>query len=146
MPERKISYQLLEQKADSGFLVKAPSWQRLYIDAGLSLADILVKQDLVNGAERRQVKVSAENRESLLIAWLEEILTLFHTQQFLVKRIVFDQFDGKQIAATLWGEEYVPTRHGSAAEIETITSKNLQLGDSPGEASEICARIFFGKK
>ena len=48
MPERIVEYQRLEQKAGTGFLVMAPSWQRLYSDAALCLTDLRVKLDRID--------------------------------------------------------------------------------------------------
>lgn len=143
MPERKLEYQQLEHKADTGFLVTAPSLERLYIDAGLSLTDQLVKLDLIEPSEKHTINVNAETREQLMVKWLSEILFLFERHQFIAKRIVFNQFDGKKITATLWGETYQPIKHGHVSEIKAVTYHQLELGDKSQPEPHFYARIFL---
>jgi SHS2 domain-containing protein len=143
MPERKIEYQVLEHKADTGFLVKAPFLQRLYIDAALALTDMRVQLDRIQEGERQAIQVTAENRERLLVAWLTEILILFERDRFLARRIVFDAFDGKSIRATLWGQSYDPLRHGKVSEIKAVTYHQLEIGDRAIPEPHFYARVFL---
>jgi SHS2 domain-containing protein len=143
MPERKIEYQTLEHKADSGFQVTAPSLARLYIDAALALTDMMVKLDLIKEVEKRTLSVTGENRDQLMVKWLNEILFLFEKEKILCRRIVFDTFDGKKIAASIHGEKFDPPRHGGISEIKAVTYHQLQLGDKELPEPHFFARIFL---
>lgn len=143
MPERKVQYQTLEHKADTGFLVTAPSLERLYIDAGLSLTDQLVRLDHIESRDRHTVHVTADTREQLMVRWLSEILFLFERHKFLAHRIVFNKFDGKTISATLWGETYQPVKHGHVSEIKAVTYHQLELGDKAAPEPHFYARVFL---
>ena len=141
--ERRVQYQHLEHKADTGYLVTAPSLERLYIDAALALTDHLVAQDLIETKDKQTVSVSADTRENLLVRWLNEVLFLFEKHRFLAKRIVFTKFDGKQITATLQGEKYESTRHGHVSEIKAVTFHQLQIGEQATPEPHFFARIFL---
>ena len=143
MPERKIAYQRLEHKADSGFLVTAPSLARLYIDAALVLTDHLVKLPGISDREREQVKLDAPDKEGLMVKWLSEVLFLFEHKKFLSKRIVFDKFDGVQIQATLWGQKYEPLKHGTISEIKAVTYHQLAVGYEETPEPHFFARVFL---
>ena len=143
MRERKIEYQCLEHKADTGFLVTAPSLERLYIDAGLALTDMMVKLSQIQEKERRSISISADNREALMVRWLNELLFLFEQHKFLCRRIVFTQFDGKRISATLHGEHYDSIRHGHVSEIKAATYHQLKLGDSSRPETHFFAQVFL---
>lgn len=143
MPERKLQYQTLENKLDIGFFVTAPSLERLYIDAGLSLSDQLVKLDLVEASQKQSVAVSGNTREELMVKWLSEILSLFERHQFVTKRIVFNYFDGEAIRATLWGELHQPIKHGHVSEIKAVPCQQLELGDSSTPEPHFYARVFL---
>lgn len=143
MPERKIEYQRLEHKADTGFLVKAPSWQRVFTDAALCLTDLRVQLDRISDGEKKTVRVQAEDKERLMVKWLTEVLFLFEKEKFLPKRVVFTAFDGRSIQATLWGESYNPLRHGSVSEIKAVTYHQLELGEVPGGEPLFFARVFL---
>ncbi len=143
MPERKISYELLEHTADTGFLVKAPSLERLYVDAALSLCDLIVKLDRIEEKDRKSISLTAPDRESLMVQWLNEILFLFERHKFLVRRIVFNHFDPKTIAATLWGQTYEPTKHGYVSEIKAVTYHQLQVGEGHSPEPHFYAKVFL---
>jgi SHS2 domain-containing protein len=143
MAERKIEYQTLAHKADTGFQVTAPSMERLYIDAALALTDQMVKLSQVGEGERRVLSVQAEKADQLMVKWLNEILFLFEKEKILCRRIVFSKFDGKSIAATVFGEKYDPVRHGHVSEIKAVTYHQLQLGDRAEPEPHFYARIFL---
>ena len=143
MPEREISYQSLEHKSDSGFFVEAPSLQRLYIDAGSALTDLMVKLDLISEDEKKTITVEADTKEQLLVKWLNELLFLFEKHKFLSKRIVFNHFDGKKIVATLFGETYQPVKHGCVSEIKAVTYHQLELGMLSEPNHVFYAKIFL---
>jgi SHS2 domain-containing protein len=143
MPERKIEYRQLEHKADIGFLVTAPSWERLYIDAGLALTDLMVKLDTIKEQTKHNLSVSADNREALMVRWLNELLFLFEKHKFLCRRIVFTKFDGQKIEASAHGETYEPARHGHVSEIKAATYHQLKLGDVAGTESSFFAQVYL---
>jgi len=143
MGERQISYQRLEHKSDTGFLVRAPSLARLYVDAALALTDHLARLNTISDETRNQISLTAADKESLLVNWLNEVLYLFEQRKFLSKRIVLDQFDGKKISATLWGSDYNPIKHGHASEIKAVTYHQLELGYVEKPEPHFFARIFL---
>jgi SHS2 domain-containing protein len=146
MPERKLSYEPLEHKSDTGFKVKAPSLQRLYVDNALALTDMMVKLGTIQEKDKRSVDAAGENREALMVTWLNEILFLFERHKFLSKRIVFNKFDGKTIQATVYGETYEPVRHGSVSEIKAVTYHQLELkelNDPKDPENLFFSRVFL---
>ena len=143
MPERRIEYQRVSRKADSGFAVTAPSLERLYIDSALALTDQLVKLDLIDIVEKRTLNASADNRAGLMVKWLSEILGLLEKEKLLCRRIVFSQFDGKRIGATVFGEKHNPVRHGHIPELRAITPERVEMGDGAGDEPLFFARIYL---
>lgn len=141
MPERQLAYQSIENKKHLGFIVTAPSWQRLYIDTALAMTDQLVDQDLIHERDKKIISVKENNPENLMVTWLNAVLTLFETEKFLAKRIVFNEFDGKKISSILFGEKYDPIRHAHANDIKVAYEKVVEMGDSPTEADHFFAKI-----
>ena len=143
MPERKICYQSLEHKSDTGFSVEAPSLQRLYIDAASALTDLMVKLDLIKEKEKRSITIEAPNKEQLLVKWLNEILYLFDKDKFISRKIVFNFFDGKKINASLFGEFHQPVKHGHVFEIKAVTYHQLELGMRSDPEHVFYAKVFL---
>lgn len=143
MPERKISYHGLEKTTESGFKIAAPSLQRLYIDAGLALTDQMLSLDLIKDSEKHTLNIDGENKEALMLNWLNSVLSLYEKNQFLCKRIVFNQFDVRKLQASVWGESYVSTRHGYLKPIITLKMNQLDMGMGTDPESLFYLRIKF---
>ncbi len=140
----KVSYEVLEHKSDTGFMVTAPSFQRLYVNAALALTDMRVSLDLIDTGLKKTVEVSADDKESLMVKWLNEILYLFDAERFLCGVVVITEFSLKKIKATLHGQTYIPTKHGHVSEIKAVTYHQLQIGElnKSENGPEFFARIF----
>jgi SHS2 domain-containing protein len=143
MPERKITYEDFVQKSNSGYVVRAPSLQRLFIDSALALTDHLSKLDLITESLSKKIRVQNPARKGLMVCWLNEIVVLFEKEMFLAKRIVFDSFDGKSISATLWGESYSSLKHGSKSKITPFDENRLELGELDLPELTFYAKIMF---
>jgi SHS2 domain-containing protein len=144
--ERKLSYESFSQSSDAGFRITAPSLQRLFIDSALALTDLMVKVDTIEEKDRRPIQAQATNCEDLMVAWLNEINSLFVKEKFFCRRIVFNHFDGKKIEATAFGELHNPFRHGSLPQVRTLKSPALEMGDledSREPENLFYARIFL---
>jgi SHS2 domain-containing protein len=117
--------------------------ERLYVNVGLALTDLMARIESIEEKDRREVKISSESAPKLLLKWLNEILRLFEEDKFLARRIVFDKFDGKTIHATLRGEQHEPVRHGSGVSIKKLVADQLELGDSPHPEPHFYVRVYW---
>lgn len=145
MPERKITYDRFQEQDRNGILVKAPSWERLYIDAALALTDVIGRLDAVDVVDKERLTASGKNTAELMLNWLNEILKLFREKKFLARRIVFEKFDGKTITATLSGESHKPLRHGVPPEIHVLESAHLSFGDGTNPEPHFFVKAVLSK-
>ncbi len=145
MPERLVSYQVVNHQQDSGVSLTAPSLERLFIDGALALTDFLVQLDRVQAVETHQVKVAGANRDELMAKWIGEILTLFEKDKFLSRRIVFTKFDGRLIEATLYGEKFDAIRHGGSPRLRSLVPRSFVISDSGQDVPEFSVRMLFGE-
>jgi SHS2 domain-containing protein len=134
-------YRKLEHQADVGFVVRAPTWQRLFADAALVVTDLQVPLKNVEEREKRTVTLTAPNREELMVRWINAVLALVDTDRFLARRVVPEKFSFQEISATLHGEIADPVRHGHWSEIKAATYHQLLLEDDPGGGFR--ARVFL---
>jgi SHS2 domain-containing protein len=141
MPEAKILYDKIEWKAQHGLLVRAPSWERLYINAALALVDSLIGISRVEIQSRKSIDVSAKDQHQLMAAWISAVCSLLTEDRFVPRRIVFEKFDGKKIAAAIHGEAHDRIRHGWVDGITMAEDPVLETGDS----SEADGTVFYVK-
>lgn len=141
MPERKITYEALSPQRDVGFVLSAPSYERLFIDAALALTDFRFRLELIETTQRQQIEVKGKNLETLMIAWLRAVLTLSQTERFIPRRIVFERFDGSQLKASLHGERHSALKHGGNDSIGEIVSVSLGEATSPDPVFTVQVRM-----
>ena len=143
MAERKVIYQKLEG-AGAGFVLKAPTLERLFIDAGLALTDCWTKLDFIGDDQKRRVTLKAASFQLLMPLWLNELITLARQDKFLAKRIVFDKFDGQSLTATLFGELHSPVKHGHLAVPVIISADKIRLEMISDEGDNFSLKVVIG--
>ena len=143
MAERKVTYQRLDG-ASSGFTLKAPTLERLFIDAGLALTDSWTKQDFIADLERRAIALRAANFQTLLVLWLNELIRLAAQEKFLAKRIVFEKFDGTTLTAALFGELHSPPKHGHLTPPAAIQPNNVLIEMQTDGFNHFALRVVTG--
>lgn len=111
----------------SSFYLEAPSLERLFISSALKLVDDAVGLKHVSPIERHSLSLKSETIESLLLVWLNEVIQLFNTTQFLPRQIYFNGFDGKFINAILMGEKHDPIRHGHLEKMPLLRAEQIQF-------------------
>lgn len=130
MIEGKIEYQVLEHTADTGFLVRAESLALLHEKAASALFDLMVDLNLVRvGEVEHQIEVDAPDRETLLVAWLGEILSLSAATECLFCAFSVDEISNGRLVGRVRGEEVDLDRHEFKTEIKAVTYHHLLVSE-----------------
>ncbi|PIQ89838.1 MAG: hypothetical protein COV72_01365 [Candidatus Omnitrophica bacterium CG11_big_fil_rev_8_21_14_0_20_42_13] len=92
------NYEFLEHTADIGIRLNSRSLQELFKNAALAMFDIIAERKSESGnrgLEKLTLKQEAENKEELLVNWLNELLSLSS-----VKEIIFTDFKIDKLSET----------------------------------------------
>ncbi len=120
-----MSFEELDHTADVLMRVRGATLGEVFADAGRAMFHVMYGPCEDRGVER-EVRLEAENLESLLIDYLSELL--FITE---VENTVFCTFDvdlqGTRLVATLRGEPFDPARHSAGALIKGISYFGLEI-------------------
>lgn len=83
----------------------------------------------IDSSLTRSIIASGHDWASLLFAFLDECLFVFHTDALAMTRVVVDSIDTDEwtIRATVHGGVFDPKRHGQGTEIKAITYSNMQI-------------------
>ena len=141
MPEPKLTYTQLDRSAHKAFLIESPSLERLYINSALALTDQLVKLELIQDHVKRTIAAESDTRLELMVLWLNQIIVAFELDNFLSRRIVFSQFDGKTINATCFGQHYSAIQHGHVDKLKQLTNAQLEVGTCPEPQQGFYAKV-----
>lgn len=131
-------YEYLDHTAD----VQIHAWGRTLEDAfqnaGLALFNYMVPLQCVEVDESltRSIAVGGQDLESLLFAFLDELLFVFSTELLVFKHIQIDQMSHSDwcITATGRGEVLDRSRHETGTEVKAITYSAMRIVEEAGRA------------
>ncbi len=122
-------YRIIDHTADVGIEVEAGSLREAFEEAAMGMFSIMLDVDKVEPRETRRVEVRGESLEDLLVSFLEELLFLFDTEQFVPGRVRILELDPEnyRLVAELVGERADPGRHGIHLEVKAVTRHMLEV-------------------
>jgi len=85
-----IGFRTLDHTADIGIKAYGETLEKLFCNTALGMFSIVTDLDKVKSSRNFYIQIKGEDRENLLIKWLNELLYLFDTEYCL-----FNRFDIK---------------------------------------------------
>ncbi len=133
MTRGRVPYRLLPHTADAAFEVEAPDLPGLFEAAASVLFDLVVEIDRVAGGPvEATIVAEAADRETLLVAWLSELLGGAMANGVVFSAFAVDALDATHVLGRAWGEPLDPARHGFRTEVKAVTYHELALTEVPG--------------
>ena len=125
-----MSIEPLDHTADIGFELEAGSLDELFASAAVAFTSAITDAAAVRPAESRRVRLTADDRELLLVEWLEELLYRLDAELMLFSRaeVAIDEGAGSLVLeATLHGEPFNPEKHPQKVAVKGITYHGLEV-------------------
>ncbi|MHB8779971.1 MAG: archease [Candidatus Geothermincolia bacterium] len=133
-------FEAIEHTADKGILAYGDTPARVLESAALGMFSIMTDLELVRPRETIEVRVTAQDREALLVEWLQELLSRSQAANLLLARFRITRLEEAALEARAWGEAIDPSRHTLKVEIKAATYHRLVF--APG-ADGWMARVIF---
>lgn len=128
----KKGFEVLDHTADIGIAAYGTDIKEVFCNAALGLFSLMAELDDIKEDVQREVKLSAEDEEVLLIEWLNELIYISDVEHIIFKRFEIDEPAGNQIRARCFGEEIKPGQHKVKREIKAATYHMLRISKSNG--------------
>ena len=136
-------YQYLDHTADILVHAWAPSFSEAFEEAAKAMFDAMTVIAKIRPHTSKQLQVTGHDQSELLYNWLEELLYIFETQQYLFcdfsvsitppnEKAEYSQW---VLDAEVHGEEFDKVRHLSKVGIKAVTYSHLQIKSSPTQTS-----------
>jgi SHS2 domain-containing protein len=137
-PTARRPYEILEHTADIGLRAWGETWEALFENCALGLADILDRREDGDGAEatnRVSVQVHATDVEALLVEWMNEVLYALEDEEACLRAIRMTEVGETQLRADV--ELSVCEGAPEATELKAATYHQLSVRrrDSEWEAT-----------
>ncbi len=131
MEQGDAGYAIFAVTADQGIEAWAPDLRELFRQATLGLWSRIVDPTGVRPARALAVAAEAADRESLLVAWLNELLYLGDAEHLAGADCAITAWTDSRVAGTVWGEEMDPARHARRGHVKAVTYHQLAIRETP---------------
>lgn len=126
------AFETIEHTADIGVRAFGSSLEEAFENAAVGMFSLITDLDSVNASDEYPVDVVAEDTETLLVEWLNELLYLFESSSVLFCKFRVLELSGTALKAIAGGEPFDPGRHRLEADIKAVTYHMLKIAKLDG--------------
>lgn len=134
------TFEVIEHTADVGIVARAATLPELFEVAAEGMFSFVVEPGVVEHRVWLERIVDADDLAGLLVAWLNDLLIVFNTEQIVPKTFVVDEITERRLRATVHGEPVDPQRHRFRLDIKAATYHMVDVSQTDDGWS---ARVIF---
>ena len=120
-------FEIIDHTADIGIVAFGADIKQVFANAALGLFTLMADTDDFKEDVERELKLSAEDVEVLLVEWLNELIYIFDVEHIFFKRFEVDEITSTQIKARCFGEKIKTSQHKLKREIKAATYHMLKI-------------------
>lgn len=134
------AFEVIDHTADTGIIAYGADVKELFSNAALALFSLITEPQSVEEKLHLDLEVGSEDRDSLLVEWLNELIYLFDVKHILCSRFNIESLTDNELKATCYGEDFDPMRHKIKIGVKAATYHMLKL-EKTGDGYK--AQIIF---
>ena len=121
------SYKFFDHTADIGIKAQGATLAELFVAMAQGVTELIAEDSALEATQTRVIELSAESTESLLLAWLKELLFWFSSDGFLPARYELDAVTPTTLRGRITGDTFDLARHVQGREVKAITRHQLRV-------------------
>ena len=125
-------FEILDHTADIGFRAFGATLAELFVNAALALESIAMETAAVQPRFEYPLAAQGEDRESLLVNWLNEIVYYLDGVRVAMSRFEVTELTPTHVRAKSWGEPRDEHRHPASIVIKAATYHQLKIEEQGG--------------
>jgi SHS2 domain-containing protein len=125
-------FEIIDHTADIGIVAYGTDVKQVFANAALGLFNLMADLDKIKEDFQREIELSAEDVEVLLVEWLNELIYIVDVEHVIFKRFEIDELTSNQIRAKCFGEKIKPGQHKLKREIKAATYHMLKISKHNG--------------
>ena len=138
------SYKILEHTADIGIKAVGNSFPKALEKTAEGLKSIMVNMKETEASETKNIFLEADDKESLVIKWLNEILFYFDSESFVCKKAevkAIEKCDGNyKIEGLFFGRCFDPKVDTMLVHVKAVTYHQLSVIE---QNDKVIITVFF---
>jgi SHS2 domain-containing protein len=123
----KTAFEVIDHTADVGIIVYGTDVKELFANAALALFSLITEPESIQEKSHLNLRVSSDERDSLLVEWLNELIYFFDAKHILFNRFDIQTLTQNELKATCYGEDFDPMKHKIKIGIKAATYHMLRL-------------------
>ena len=120
-------FDIIEHTADVGIVAYGAELKEAFANAAYAMFTLIADLEDVREEVCRQIEVWAEDQESLLVSWLNELLYLFDVERIIFKRFEVIELGETSLKAEGYGEPIDSARHSLKGGVKAATYHMLRV-------------------
>jgi len=128
----KRAFEIIDHVADVGIIAYGTDARELFSNAAVAMFSLITELESVEEKLHLDLEVSSEDRDSLLVEWLNELIYLFDVKHILFNRFDIESLTHNELKATCYGENFDPMKHTIKIGVKAATYHMLRL-DKDGD-------------
>jgi SHS2 domain-containing protein len=138
----KEAFDIIDHTADIGIIAHGADAKELFSNAALALFSLITDLESIQEKSHLDLEVCSEDRESLIVDWLNELIYCFDSKHILFNRFDIESLTDNALKATCHGEDFDPNKHRMKIGIKAATYHMLTLDtDDDGYRAQIILDI-----
>ena len=133
-------FESIDHPSDIGIIAYGKSISELFENAAFGMFSLMTDPKKVAGKTEFEVEAAADDIESLLVNWLNELLFLEDTKHVLFGSFKIKGISDKEIKGEALGEKIDVSRHKISRSIKAATYNQLKIWQEEGVWK---ARVVF---
>jgi SHS2 domain-containing protein len=125
-------FEILDHTADVGIIAYGADLKQAFANAARALFSLITELDDVGEVLYQDIELTASDEESLLVAWLNELVYRFDTEGVLFKRFDITQLDETYLKAKGYGEKADISKHSLKTGVKGATYHMLKVNKTDG--------------
>ncbi len=121
-------FDILEHTADIGLVAYGRNLEEVFENAAEGMFSLIMDIDKVGDSFSCELRVESEDKEGLLVEWLNELLYISEVNEIILKmfKITYLEKD-RFLTAKVYGEKVDLNRHQIKTEIKACTYHELKI-------------------
>ncbi len=120
----KKRFKVIDFYGDVGLEVRGESMEELFENAAKGLS-MLITTSKIKPVIKIEISLTATDKETLLLKWLNELIFYFDAKGFVGSKVVFKKFDQNNLVASVCGDYFDNNKHKAGLLIKAATYHNM---------------------
>lgn len=133
----KKDFEFIDHTADVGVIAYGDDMRQAFANAARALSSLIAEPEDIREVRHRDITVTADDEEGLLVEWLNELIYLFDAEGLIFKRFDINDLNSRQLRARAYGEKIDPARHQLKTGVKAATYHLLKVDRDKGSRVQV---------